>query len=174
MNLNEAVGVLEAWDNTVSATSEGSVLFINFWNGYRPRADLIYEVDFNERQPASTPHGLGDAEAALKALGRAIRKTRDDHGSLDVAWGEVHRLHRGDVNVPIGGSSGDEHGAFRVIIYRRDRDGKLIASGGDSFVFAAEFGPQVRAHSILVYSQSGNPDSAHYNDQSALFAKGEW
>lgn len=50
----------------------------------------------------------------------------------------------------------------------------MVAAGGDSYVFAVEFSKPLKAFSILAYSQSENPESPHYSDQSALFANKEW
>jgi penicillin amidase len=42
--------------------------------------------------------------------------------------------------------------------------------GGHSFVSVVEFGPQVRAMSVLVFGQSADPASKHYFDQAPLYA----
>lgn len=46
--------------------------------------------------------------------------------------------------------------------------------GGSAYVSVIEFGPRVRALSITPYGQSGDPASPHFNDQAALFARGEF
>jgi penicillin amidase len=47
-----------------------------------------------------------------------------------------------------------------------------VGLGGNSFVMAMEFGPVVRARSILNYGQSGDPASPHFFDQAPLYAGG--
>ena len=42
------------------------------------------------------------------------------HGRWDVAWGEVHRVRRGTVDVPVGGCSG-AMGCFRVLTFAARR-----------------------------------------------------
>lgn len=173
IDLDEALTILDKWDNSVGRDSVGAVLFDTFWKEYRAKADPVYAVAWDERHPASTPHGIGDGETALHALSRAVWAMEEAYGALDVPWGEVHRLRRGDIDVPIGGYTGN-FGAFRVIGYRRDSDGKMVAAGGDSYVFAVEFSSPIRAYSILAYSQSDDPKSPHHTDQSVLFAKEQW
>lgn len=39
---------------------------------------------------------------------------------------------------------------------------------------AVEFGPKVRAKSILAGGESGDPASPHFNDQAEMYARGEF
>jgi acyl-homoserine lactone acylase PvdQ len=95
------------------------------------------------------------------------------YGRADLAWGEVHRVRKGDkVDLPVGGGAG-ELGCFRVLDFRKDRDGKLAANRGDSWVFAVEFSDPPRAFSVTAYSQSDVPSSPHFADQAPLFAAGK-
>ncbi len=57
--------------------------------------------------------------------------------------------------------------------YTRANDGKLVATGGDGWVFAVEFGDVPRAFSVLAYGQSRRPESPYHADQAEMFAKGE-
>jgi acyl-homoserine-lactone acylase len=173
VNLDEAVATLKAWDNTVSRASKGAFLFVTFWRMYRRQARPVYEVEWNERHPASTPHGIGDQEQALSALAAAATELKQKYGSLDVAWGDIHRLRRGNLDAPVGGLT-DDFGAFRIVGYAPDKDGKFVAMGGDSYVLAVEFTSPPTAYSIVAYSQTDDPKSPHHNDQSRLFADEKW
>ena len=42
---------------------------------------------------------------------------------------------------------------------------------GNSIVKVIEFGPRVRARSILTFGQSGDPESPHYFDQAPLYSR---
>ena len=77
---------------------------------------------------------------------------------MDVAWGEIHRVRRGSVDVPVGGCSG-ALGCFRVLDFARDpTDGKLVANSADGWVLAVEFDDIPRAYSVLAYGESPNPE----------------
>jgi acyl-homoserine-lactone acylase len=90
-----------------------------------------------------------------------------------VAWGDIHRVRRGTVDVPVGGCAG-ALGCFRVLAFARDNaDGKLVANSGDGWVLAVEFGATPRAYSVLAYGESPRPGSPWYSDQAAMFAKGQ-
>lgn len=174
LELDAACDVLEAWDNTARADSVGGVLFVQFWLAYEKLAgDEAFATAWDESKPMHGPRGIADEDAATKALAMAAKELKATAGTLEVPWGAVFRMRRGDLDLPMSGFIGD-FGAFRVIGYREAADGKMVALGGDSFVFAVEFGDTPEASSILAYSQSDDPDSPHYADQTAMFARGEW
>ena len=51
---------------------------------------------------------------------------------------------------------------------------KRYGFSGNSFVCAVEFGPRIKAKSILAGGNSGDPNSKHFNDQGAMYAKGQF
>lgn len=57
--------------------------------------------------------------------------------------------------------------------YTRGEDGKLVASTGDGWVLAVEFGETPRAYSVLAYGESPDTASPWHADQAAMFARGE-
>jgi acyl-homoserine-lactone acylase len=116
--------------------------------------------------------GLADPARAVEAFVWALEESARRYGSWDIAWGEVHRVRRGAVDVPVGGCSG-ALGCFRVLTFARDSSGKLTANGGDGWVLAVEFGDVPRAYSVLAYGQSARPESPWHADQAEMFARGE-
>ena len=74
--------------------------------------------------------------------------------------------------MPVGGGS-PELGCFRALGFTRAPDGKLVASGGDAWVLAVEFGDVPHGYSVLAYGESSRPDSPWYADQAEMFAKGK-
>ena len=171
--LAHADSVLRAWDNTVAPASRGGVLFESWWRRYSGLArDSAYAEKWSLNALTSTPRGLGKPSLALDALAWAIDDVTTRYGAIDVSWGDVHRVRRGAVDVPVGGCSG-LLGCFRVLQYETAPDGKLLANGGDGWVLAVEFGAaRPRAYSVLAYGESADSTSPHYADQAAMFAKG--
>jgi acyl-homoserine-lactone acylase len=170
----EALALLRVWDNTVAHDSRGGVLFEAWWNRYRdlvPGRDL-HAVEWNELEPMTTPRGLAEPALAVEAFEAAVPATAARHGSWDVAWGEVHRVRRGDVDEPVSGCGG-ALGCFRVLNFENAEDGRRVVNGGDGWVIAVEFGPTPRAYSVLAYGQSPDPASPWHANQAALFARGE-
>lgn len=170
-----AVALLDRWDNTAAPKSRGAVLFDIWWGRYAQRrpAEEQFAVVWSEADPLKTPRGLADPARALEALAWAVEETTRRYAAIDVLWGDVHRVRRGNVDVPVGGCPG-ALGCFRVLGYTRDeRDDKLVASTGDGWILAVEFGDEPRAYSVLAYGQSPNPESPWHADQAAMFARGE-
>ena len=181
----EALAILRAWDNTVAPDSRGAVLFGMWFIGY-VAADSGDTRSYNDRwktmwgqpwsavAPVSTPSGFVDDARAVRIFGTAVEETKALFGSLDVAWGEVHRLRLGDLDLPIGGCSGF-FGCFRVLWFDDGDDGKQVVGGGDGWVIAVEFTPEgPRARSVLAYGQSNDPESPYHTAQAEMFVRGEF
>ena len=169
-----AADLLEGWDNTAAHDSRGAVLFEIWWRRYTDGsdADTMFAVPWTVDAPATTPRGLAHPQRAAEAFAWAVEETTRRHGSVDVAWGDVHRVRVGDVDEPVGGCGG-ALGCFRVLNFRTDDDGRRSVIGGDGWVLAVEFGDVPRAYSVLAYGQSPDPASPYHADQAALFARGE-
>ena len=176
--------LLEAWDNTAAPDARGAVLFETWFRRYLDGEDAARRLPLDDRMrlafarpwspadPVTTPDGLSDPARAVRALAWAVTETERKHGGLNVAWGDVHRVRRGDVDVPVGGCHG-MFGCFRVLWFEDAADGRQVVSGGDGWVLAVEFGKVPRAYSVLAYGESDLPDSPYYADQAAMFARGE-
>jgi acyl-homoserine-lactone acylase len=170
----QAIELLRRWDNTSAPESRGGVLFAAWWQRYAPVGDRAqpFATPWTETEPLRTPRGLADPARAAATFAEAVADTMKRYGRCDVAWGEVYRLRRGSVDVPIGGGSGTL-GHFRVLTYSRDKDDKYAANGGDGWVLAVEFADEPRAYSVLAYGESSKPDSPWHADQAEMFARGE-
>lgn len=172
--VSEGLQVLRRWNNSVAPDSRGAVLFEVWWSRYSQGLSEAqrYAVPWQETDPVRTPRGIGDPTRAVDAFAWAVDETVRRHGALDVAWGDVYRVRRGDVDVPVGGCPG-ALGCFRVLGYQRQDDGKMAASTGDGWILAVEFTDVPRAWSVLAYGQSARPDSPWHSSQAAMFAQGE-
>lgn len=176
-----AIALLEGWNNTAAPESKGAAIFELWWahySGIRPpeRQVLPDEKRFarvwSAADPLNTPRGLADPARAVESFTWAVTETAHRYKNWDVAWGDVHRVRRGSVDVPVGGCAASL-GCFRALGFARDPDGKLSANGGDGWVLAVEFGDVPRAYSVLAYGESNRPNSPWFADQAELFAKGE-
>ncbi|MGH7504728.1 MAG: penicillin acylase family protein, partial [Longimicrobiales bacterium] len=166
-----AIDLLADWDNTAAADSRGGMLFHVWWERYTESMGESepYREPWSTERPVETPRGIADAGVATEAFAWAVEETRRRFGAWDVAWGDVHRVRRGDVDVPVGGCGG-ALGCFRVLNFDEAPDGKLIAAGGDGWVLAVEFTSPPHAYSVLAYGESANENSPYHADQAAMFA----
>ena len=161
-----ALALLEKWANTSAPESRGGALFEVWWQRYGQGFpdSLRYTRPWQASDPTRTPVGLSDKTKAAEAFAWAVTETARRYGRWDVAWGEVHRVRRGPVDVPVGGCGG-ALGCFRVLNFARDPDGKLSANGGDGWVLAVEFTDVPKAYSVLAYGESPDTASRWHSDQ---------
>ncbi len=179
-----ALTLLERWDNTAAPESRGGVLFEEWWTRYTEALEAdadpatddeeveFFAIPWSSEAPTETPRGLADPGLAVRVFPGAVAATAERFGAWDVAWGDVHRVRRGDVDVPVGGCPG-RLGCYRVINFREDDDGRRRAVGGDGWVLGVEFTSPPRAFSVLAYGQSSREASPNHADQAAMFARGE-
>ena len=175
--LGPACDVLAAWDRRDDASSRGAVLYREVWRRLRDAAGLAgpWTTPFSKADPIGTPNGLAtDRIDVPGAIAAAAADLRSKGLALDVALGDVQYEVRGDERLPMSGCP-DAEGCFNVLTTARDERGVYAPYTGSSFVMAAELtdrGP--RGAAILRYSQSENPESPHYADQTRLYAQERW
>ncbi len=167
--IEAALRVLDAWDNTVAAESHGGTLFAAWWDRYYDKTKETFAVPWSAAVPMATPRGLADPKRAVQAFLAAVDAVMSAFQTTEVSWGDAHRIRKGNVDLPVSGGPGLA-GCFRVIEFRKDSDRKIVANSGDSFVFAVEFSDPPQAFTNIAYSQSDVPTSPHFADQAALFS----
>jgi hypothetical protein len=84
----------------------------------------------------------------VNALAAAVQELEAAGVPLDVPWGAVYRVRIHDADLPASGASGGL-GAFRVMTFQPDRDGRQRVVHGDTFVLAVEFAEAPRARALL-------------------------
>ncbi|HUR92160.1 MAG TPA: acylase [Gemmatimonadaceae bacterium] len=170
--VREAGDVLSRWDRSADNASRGTVLFVEWWRilGQTTRPGTsAWARPWSINAPRSTPDGLSSPEAAIAALETAVANVVRRFGAIDVAWGDVYRLRRDNVDLPSNGAQ-ERHGAFRPIGYEADGPNRYRAVGGDSYVAAVEFSAPVRARSIIAVGNASRSGSPHRTDQLGLFS----
>jgi acyl-homoserine-lactone acylase len=173
----QAADVLERWDRMANADSRGAVLFAAYFRAMQRQrwpAGSMFEVPWSPRAPLATPDGLANPTIAVQTLSEVATQVAATYGSLDVAWGDVHRLRMGDLDLPASGGP-DDVGIFRVIDFQRvpGDNLRLTATSGDSYVAVIEFSRPVRARSLMSYGNASQPGSPHRSDQLELFARNQ-
>ena len=167
----QAAAVLGRWDKRADSGSAGAVLFVEWWRGYESRVSegSPFAEPWNAAAPRSTPRGLANPASALAALDSAAVLVLARYGSLDVRWGDVYRVRRDSLDLPSNGAFSDL-GVFRNVGYRGVANDRYVVAGGDSYVAVMEFGPTVRAASVIGYGNASRAGSPHRTDQLGLFA----
>ena len=175
-DLSAACAVLGRWDRRFDLDSRGAYLFAAFWEGVRT-SPTLWSVPFDKADPVHTPRDLATSGAQgaklLAALRAAVAKLAADGVALDARWGDVQFAVRGSEHIPIHGASG-QLGVLNV----QQSDavaGGLVPKHGSSYVQIVGFdatGPV--ADALLSYSQSTDPASPYYADQTRAFSAKKW
>jgi acyl-homoserine-lactone acylase len=105
------------------------------------------------------------------ALREAMAHLQKHFGRLDPPLGDVLRLRQGKVDLPLDGGPD----VLRAMpLWDAQADGRLAVKHGDSFLMFMAWDRQgrVRSRSIQPFgAATTRPDSPHYADQAALFAR---
>jgi len=172
--LDEAIEVLEQWDNTTSVNNRGVPLFLTWYFEYVFKSEDPWKdpwvESWDSENPISTPRGIADKRRAAQRLIDAARKVKEKYGTLSPLWSDIRYMKRGDRSYPLAGEGG-HFGSFRVTSWHSVDNGKYQAIGGDSYVLVVEFSEPLKAYSITPYGASDDPESPHFADQTELFSK---
>jgi acyl-homoserine-lactone acylase len=177
-DLAPACAVLAKWDRRMNPDSAGAVLFMEFWR----RASAIpnaWRVPFNAADPVGTPRGLSTDGATrdrvLQAMSAAVEQMRSQSLALDVRLADVQVVVDGSERIPIhGGPTLD--GVLNAIETRFDAAARAyLPYSGSSFIQVVTFddhGPV--ADAVLTHSESSDPASPHFADQTRLYSRKAW
>ncbi|GAA3928330.1 penicillin acylase family protein [Hymenobacter algoricola] len=182
--VTEALAVLRGWDRRYGQQSVAQTLAI-YWGEKiqklaRTRAapDQVFnQISFNLFTVQNTT-----AQEKLTALAEVQAELTRDFGTWEMAWGEVNRFQRLTGRIQ---ETYDDRQPSRPVAFASSAWGSLAAFGsrsfpgtqkrygtvGNSFIAVVEFGPRLKARSVLTGGQSSHPDSRHFTDQAALYCE---
>ncbi|OEZ96880.1 penicillin acylase family protein [Duganella phyllosphaerae] len=177
------IAALRGWDMRYALDSVPTSLAI-YWAqdltaAFGPVAKAREVLVLDYIQAALTPR------QRLEGLVRASAKLSADFGTWQTPWGEINRFQRltGDLVQPFDDSkpslpmpyASANWGALAAYgMTSKQTTKRIYGERGNSFVAVVEFGPRLKARSILVGGQSGDPASPHFADQAEMFARGEF
>ena len=167
--VREASEILERWDRRSTIDSVAMTLF-SLWHN---------------RVSSDRPQGQTGKQSYLAAFEEVLDTLERDFGTWRVSWGEINRLQRLDESkdekfsddrpsLPVPGISGNDGAVFTFYAVTQEGQKRRYGAAGGSYISVVEFGPRVIALSVHTFGASGNPNSKHYADQAALYARGEF
>lgn len=180
VDVSAACGVLAGWDRTADSASRGALLFDRFWRkltATTPAKDL-WLVPFSAADPVRTPRTLNQAAPGIgRALADAVAELRAAGIALDAPLGEHQFVVRGGQKLPVGGGT-EALGVWNKIEapWNAAAGGYPEVVHGSSHVQAVGWdgGRCPVARTLLTYSQSANPNSPYYADQTRMFSQERW
>src|SRR6185437_14275539 len=176
VKLGDACSTLAHWNGKADTAQRGAVLFAEFWNFAQAATPSPFSHPFQLSHPVTTPYGLNTASPTVRtALGDAIKRLNKAHIPIDTTLGAVQYVTYHGRHITIPGGPGDPDGIFNAI-YENTEPGDSLTSPdtGSSFIQMVTWQPGSAcpaASTILTYSESSNPTSPHFADQTRLFSK---
>lgn len=173
--LASACQAIAGWDRRNELDSRGAALFREFWRRVR-RTDDLYAEAFDPDKPVHTPRGLNLADRSVRktlrsALTEAADLLRRNGFAPDVRLGEVQGVVRNGRRIEIHGGDWYE-GVLNQNMVRTLTPQGYVPFDGSSYIQIVELredGPVARG--VLTYSQSTDPESPYYADQTDLYSK---
>lgn len=185
--LQAPIAVLRSWDYHVAEQSIATTLAIEWAQLLGRSISKVYVDEDEDDQVSKTRQFAATASQAqlLQPLYAVVKDLKEKFGSWEMPWGQVNRFQRisGEINHPY-----DDYRKSYPVAFASGTWGMLPAYNsrtypgtvkrygvsGNSFVCAVEFGPKVKAKSVLAGGNSGDPKSKHFNDQLEMYTKGQF
>ena len=180
------IALLKAWDYRSGENSEATTLAFEWAQKLNLIIQKVYINPGEKDQVENTKDFAASARPndLLEPLRATIADLTKRFGKWQIAWGEINRYQRltGAMNekyddtlpsLPVGFGSAlwGQLSSYRSNTFKTN---KRYGFSGNSFVCAVEFGPKIKAKSILAGGNSGDPTSKHFNDQALMYSKGEF
>lgn len=179
--LKQACSALKSWDRTAGLDAGiGYGYLEDFALSFLRETPGVWRVAFDPSDPVNTPRGLRVEQPEVAAQVRAameaaVRNVAAKGWAPHQRWGDIQAATRSGRRIPVPGGD-DELGVYNnMTSVDTTGNGLRETVHGTSYLqsvgFTAE-GP--RAKAFLAYSQSSNPESAWFADQTERFARREW
>ena len=157
--------VLAGWDLQTNPESTGATLAILTLH-------YLYEADGVHVTPSRLVGNEVESEVLVGAFAKAVGALMLHFGRVEVPWGEVNRLQRGELDVGLWGGPD----VLNAVYGKLEENGRFRSFTGDSYVLLVTWDADgnVQSRSIHQYgSATLDEDSPHYADQAPLFARRE-
>ncbi|MEO5890616.1 MAG: penicillin acylase family protein [Ferruginibacter sp.] len=181
------VDTLKNWNYYAGENSIATTLAIEWAQNLTSAIRKIYIDEGEQDQVAVTKKFAAGAlpNDLLPPLLTAVNKLKEKFGKWQVPWGDINRYQRvsSDIDqqyddskpsVPVGFASS----LWGMLPSYNSRyypgTNKRYGVSGNSFVCAVEFGKKIKAKSLLAGGESGDPLSAHFNDQLEMYTQGKF
>nr|WP_226506709.1 acylase [Pseudomonas sp. MWU16-30317] len=169
---------LGQWDRRAQVDSGLGLVYFQLTMAALQKGQEPWRQPFSASDPIHTPRGIAWERADVaKRLAQSLTDAQARVSAMglpaETRWGELQTVRRGEQRIAIPGGDG-KLGIYNAITttpdgYRFDVD------GGSSYIQLVSFdqaGPV--AQGLLAFSQSSDPASKHFKDQTQLFSAQEW
>ena len=186
-DLQEVANELKKWDYNASVTSIAQTIAVRWGLKIMPKmtktkqfggeTDVVQNMEIYAK--------TGSREEMRQALRAVMKELESDFGTWRVAWGDLNRFQRisnqevlqmddiqPSIPVPFTSSAWGQLPSYTSRSIQGTK--KWYGVNGNSFIAAVEFGPKIKAYSLLAGGQNGDPSSPHFFDQGKMYAEGQF
>jgi acyl-homoserine lactone acylase PvdQ len=175
-SISGAVTILKQWDRRTAANSVASSLAIEWGTAMLkllPSPKTDQESTFITRR-IKTLADKTPGKQQLELLNAVMINLQSRFGTWQVQWGDMNRYQRPAdgitfddklPSIPVG-LTGSGFGQLPSFQSRTVNTLKRYGYSGNSFVAAVEFGPKIKAKSIMTGGQSFDAASKNFTDQA--------
>ncbi|MFT5681559.1 MAG: acyl-homoserine-lactone acylase [Myxococcota bacterium] len=198
VDITVACAALASWDGTVSPDQVGAAVWRELLGSGEYTFDdlkdagLLFSTPFDPNDPVDTPRDLSPDGPLLEAMAQAVVNLDAAGFSPDVSLEDIQFTRKDGRDIPILGGQ-DYEGVVAIATYSGGNatlletepratvlndTSDLTADGyqinyGNSFVMTVDMGgDSPTCEAIMTYSQSDDPDSPHFDDQTLLYRDG--
>jgi acyl-homoserine lactone acylase PvdQ len=183
--LKELVDSLGAWNRNAAESSIAQHVAIRWANQLLPTIPKIRTFG-GETDPVINFSQFAlnaPSEVLLTALTQVKVKMEAQFGTWKITWGSVNRFQRisngldfddtkPSIPVAFTSSAWGQLPSYTSKPYKGSN--KWYGVNGNSFIAAVEFGPTIKAYSLLAGGQSGDVNSPHFFDQAEMYKQGNF
>ncbi|MDJ0385584.1 penicillin acylase family protein [Streptomyces sp. G-G2] len=180
VDVSAACPVLAGWDRTAETASRGALLFDRFWRRLTAStaAKDLWLVPFSAADPVRTPRTLNQSAPGIgRALADTVVELKAAGIALAAPLGEHQFVVRNGERIPVGGGT-EALGVWDKVetVWNPARGGYTEVVHGSSHIQAVGWdgGRCPVARTLLSYSQSSNPNSPYFADQTRMFSAERW
>ena len=185
--LSEAVAILKNWDYYAKENSVATTLAVEWAYKLDPIILKAYVGEGELDQVENTKKFAKNAavDQLIPQLQTVLKELKSNWGTWQVAWGEINRFQRSSgaitlkyddakpsLPIAFGPGSWGSLPSFKSSYQNGSK--KRYGYNGNSFICAVEFGPKIKAKSLLAGGNSGDENSKHFIDQAEMYRKGQF
>jgi penicillin amidase len=183
--LSAVADTLRHWDYRYAlnsqATTIGVMWYIQYesWNRNRARQNTAIDDPNDIMQGIQLP--MSGTEA-VETLSKTVDALNARFGTAFINWGDINRLQRAegsperfDDDKPSWSVAAVPSSLGSLFAFGNGQtrgQKKFYGTRGNTYTAVIEFGPRIKARSIMYFGQSANSSSSHYLDQAPLYAAG--
>lgn len=157
-DIADAIVLLNQWNRKSDLENTTAALYIISW----------LEIDRIRTEEGRVVRGGRITEKdAVAGIRKAKKELLANFGTLELPLGEIQRLSRGDVNLPIAGMPD----VLAAMYSKPTKDKTYKAFAGESYIALVRFGENgVEIESVNTFGASEKPESPYYTSEMKLFA----